>query len=834
MRGGITTTTEQYHPPQQDLNINDVLEVIRHTDPATFHEFQNHLTVMASQQKVTNSDLNRQKKQAYVKILEQPASKGLRFRYECEGRSAGSIPGANCTNEKKTFPTIEIVGYTGRAVVVVSCVTADPPYRPHPHNLVGKEGCKKGVCTLEISPETMQISFQSLGIQCVKKKEIEEALTLRQQIRVDPFQTGFSHKDNAQSLDLNCVRLCFQVFLEGSEKGAFTFALKPVVSDPIFDKKAKNDLTICRMTEYSASVAGGKEMLLFCDKVIKDDIQVRFYQEMNGQLVWEGLGDFQPCDVHKQFGIAFKTPRYKDLEIEQSVKVKIHLRRPSDGAVSESRNFEFLPLDSGRSFWANKRLKTNYNIFNSILTASGGGTKINEVMASQEELKRKIRAPHQGAASSMAIVTTTQSLDPSTMTSSFPPPPASARNYHTLSMVPHSSLTPQQQTENAQLLAVDTSMGLANTNSASPNRPLSQISDASTATNATDATKQSVNEILSLAGDQEDISVYSMNLNDALESGGDMSFSALMKMDQAKLDNLTAIQPNPRQPVTSTVMGSMTSVATVRENKSPSEGLQPKPDVAVEPGVNLDETVMDVDALYDDVMQCVYDDVDTKYDCVDFSGAPPQIPTRQRKMSVEVELITPTSPEKPLPGTPSKMPTLITKLTKKDADAIQRKKDLEEQKKREKAEKEAEKQRVKEEKEKQRQREKEEKEKEKQRKVEEAEKKKKEEAEKKKKKNTKNEEEKKKLDSENANTAKPNLTLMDNLNDNSMDSLNGNNSIEPTEEDLTEIQNFLESGNLDHLDNMVNDFAKQYMPDSTLDPSNPPKNANASKDTSIS
>ena len=26
------------------------------------------------------------------------------------------------------------------------------------------------------------------------------------------------------------------MFLEGNEKGAFTFALKPVVSDPIFDK----------------------------------------------------------------------------------------------------------------------------------------------------------------------------------------------------------------------------------------------------------------------------------------------------------------------------------------------------------------------------------------------------------------------------------------------------------------------------------------------------------------------------------------------------------------------------------------------------------------------
>ena len=50
------------------------------------------------------------------------------------------------------------------------------------------------------------------------------------------ISAGFTHKDNQQSIDLNCVRLCFQVFLEGTEKGAFTFALRPVVSDPIYDK----------------------------------------------------------------------------------------------------------------------------------------------------------------------------------------------------------------------------------------------------------------------------------------------------------------------------------------------------------------------------------------------------------------------------------------------------------------------------------------------------------------------------------------------------------------------------------------------------------------------
>jgi c-Rel proto-oncogene protein len=65
----------------------------------------------------------------YVIIETQPAPKALRFRYECEGRSAGSIPGANSTPDNKTYPTIKVMNYTGRAVVVVSCVTKDAPHK---------------------------------------------------------------------------------------------------------------------------------------------------------------------------------------------------------------------------------------------------------------------------------------------------------------------------------------------------------------------------------------------------------------------------------------------------------------------------------------------------------------------------------------------------------------------------------------------------------------------------------------------------------------------------------------------------------------------------------
>ncbi|GAB1867850.1 Embryonic polarity protein dorsal [Camponotus japonicus] len=352
---------EQYNGMNDgNINISDIIEVIQTTDPGSM------ATIAMDNDHV----------QPYVEILEQPASKALRFRYECEGRSAGSIPGINSTPENKTFPSIRIVGYNGRAMVIVSCVTKDAPdnkgYRPHPHNLVGKEVCKQGVCKVEVPAGNMVVTFSNLGIQCVKKKDIEEALRVRQELRVDPFRTGFEHKRHPTSIDLNAVRLCFQVFLEGSQKGKFNKPLPPVVSDPIYDKKAMSDLVICKLSHCSASVAGSMDMILLCEKVAKEDIQVRFFEERDGQLLWEGYGDFQPTHVHKQTAIAFRTPSYRTQQVEQPVQVYIQLRRPSDGATSEPLPFQMLPLGTGRpAFWSLRkafaRKKADYNTFSKIL-----------------------------------------------------------------------------------------------------------------------------------------------------------------------------------------------------------------------------------------------------------------------------------------------------------------------------------------------------------------------------------------------------------------------------------------------------------------------------------
>lgn len=44
----------------------------------------------------------------YIEIIEQPKEADLRFRYKCEGRSAGSLLGEHSKGDRKTYPTIRV------------------------------------------------------------------------------------------------------------------------------------------------------------------------------------------------------------------------------------------------------------------------------------------------------------------------------------------------------------------------------------------------------------------------------------------------------------------------------------------------------------------------------------------------------------------------------------------------------------------------------------------------------------------------------------------------------------------------------------------------------
>ena len=59
--------------------------------------------------------------------------------------------------------------------------------------------------------EDMTVEFQHLGIQCVRRRDVGDALKQREGIRVDPYRQGFDHMNSPQAVDLHAVRLCFQV-----------------------------------------------------------------------------------------------------------------------------------------------------------------------------------------------------------------------------------------------------------------------------------------------------------------------------------------------------------------------------------------------------------------------------------------------------------------------------------------------------------------------------------------------------------------------------------------------------------------------------------------------
>merc|ERR1712061_148914 len=222
------------------------------------------------------------------------------------------------------------------------------------------------------------------------------------------------------------------------------------------------------------------------------------------------------------------------------------------------------------------------------------------------------------------------------------------------------------------------------------------MADFSTLTGGGDnisiATRQSVNEILSLAegsvfSDADTINLDSISVNSMLNMPG----AGMVKeepMEQVAPSG-GGFRESLRHP-----MGSLTSVATVKEilpEPAPSslpQMVQPAQDPTSSTGTTTPlpmDITEDLGQIYDDVMQCVYDDVDVKYDDLvqlgDASEAPIP-PPRLRLSSVDAGV------EKPLPGVPRNK--IISKIEEKKNEIIllrekeaEKKKQLEEQKRKE-------------------------------------------------------------------------------------------------------------------------------------------------------
>uniref|UniRef100_A0A2K5V1H3 Transcription factor RelB n=1 Tax=Macaca fascicularis TaxID=9541 RepID=A0A2K5V1H3_MACFA len=267
-----------------------------------------------------------------------------------EGRGR-QHPWESSTEASKTLPAIELRDCGGlREVEVTAClVWKDWPHRVHPHSLVGKD-CTDGVCRVRLRPHVSpRHSFNNLGIQCVRKKEIEAAIERKIQLGIDPYNAG--SLKNHQEVDMNVVRICFQASYR-DQQGQMR-RMDPVLSEPVYDKKSTNtsELRICRINKESGPCTGGEELYLLCDKVQKEDISVVF-----SRASWEGRADFSQADVHRQIAIVFKTPPYEDLEIVEPVTVNVFLQRLTDGVCSEPLPFTYLPRDHD-SYGVDKKRK---------------------------------------------------------------------------------------------------------------------------------------------------------------------------------------------------------------------------------------------------------------------------------------------------------------------------------------------------------------------------------------------------------------------------------------------------------------------------------------------
>uniref|UniRef100_A0A672U5X5 Nuclear factor NF-kappa-B p105 subunit n=1 Tax=Strigops habroptila TaxID=2489341 RepID=A0A672U5X5_STRHB len=329
--------------------------------------------------------------------------RGFRFRYVCEGPSHGGLPGASSEKNKKSYPQVKICNYVGPAKVIVQLVTNGKYVHLHAHSLVGKF-CEDGVCTVNAGPKDMVVGFANLGILHVTKKKVFETLETRM---IDACKKGYNpgllvHPElgylqaegcgdrqlterereiirqaavqQTKEMDLSVVRLMFTAFLPDSN-GSFTRKLDPVISDAIYDSKAPNasNLKIVRMDRTAGCVTGGEEIYLLCDKVQKDDIQIRFYEEDENGGMWEGFGDFSPTDVHRQFAIVFKTPKYRDVNITKPASVFVQLRRKSDLETSEPKPFLYYPEIKDKEEVQRKRQKLMPNFSDGFGGGSGAG-----------------------------------------------------------------------------------------------------------------------------------------------------------------------------------------------------------------------------------------------------------------------------------------------------------------------------------------------------------------------------------------------------------------------------------------------------------------------------
>uniref|UniRef100_A0A6P7GKC5 Nuclear factor NF-kappa-B p110 subunit n=1 Tax=Diabrotica virgifera virgifera TaxID=50390 RepID=A0A6P7GKC5_DIAVI len=283
---------------------------------------------------------------ATLHFVEQPTDR-FRFRYKSEmAGTHGSLTGINSDKSRKpTYPTVELRNCGNHDKVVIRCsiyqANANPKgFYPHAHRLMMKRGREEfdDPHDVEVGHEDgFRAVFQGMGIiHTAKRNLVTELVRKKVQLQEEHVartenRRGLTQKEvveikglaesESKSINLNIVCLRFDAYIK---KNGILFPL----CEPIFSHSINN---LINERFY---------IVIF----VVENIKIRFYElDDDENVVWEGWGQFNDLDVHHQYAIVFKTPKYRDENITSPVNVFVELVRPSDQARSEAREFRYVP-----------------------------------------------------------------------------------------------------------------------------------------------------------------------------------------------------------------------------------------------------------------------------------------------------------------------------------------------------------------------------------------------------------------------------------------------------------------------------------------------------------
>ncbi|XP_050510448.1 nuclear factor NF-kappa-B p110 subunit isoform X2 [Diabrotica virgifera virgifera] len=306
---------------------------------------------------------------ATLHFVEQPTDR-FRFRYKSEmAGTHGSLTGINSDKSRKpTYPTVELRNCGNHDKVVIRCsiyqANANPKgFYPHAHRLMMKRGREEfdDPHDVEVGHEDgFRAVFQGMGIiHTAKRNLVTELVRKKVQLQEEHVartenRRGLTQKEvveikglaesESKSINLNIVCLRFDAYIK---KNGILFPLcEPIFSHSINNLKSAltGDLKIVRLDHVVSPAKGNKEVFILVERVTKKNIKIRFYElDDDENVVWEGWGQFNDLDVHHQYAIVFKTPKYRDENITSPVNVFVELVRPSDQARSEAREFRYVP-----------------------------------------------------------------------------------------------------------------------------------------------------------------------------------------------------------------------------------------------------------------------------------------------------------------------------------------------------------------------------------------------------------------------------------------------------------------------------------------------------------